>query len=290
MKVQSGEELINICKTKGLKIHEVMLEYEHNKTGKSKEEILQNLKLSLQVMRESVDKGLNSKEPIRGKLIGGDAVKIKLRAEKEKSVCGEIMTKAISYGLATMEVNASMGKIVACPTAGSCGILPAILLTVQEKHSLTDEELIQALLAASSVGVIIGKNACLSGAEGGCQAEVGSAAAMGAAGVVSALGGTPEQALHAAAMALKNLMGLVCDPIAGLVEAPCAKRNTIGAANGLICAEMALAGVESIVPFDEVVLAMYEVGKLMPVALRETSTGGLATTPTGIKLNKEIFK
>lgn len=182
-----------------------------------------------------------------------------------------------------------MGRIVAAPTAGSCGVLPGVLFSLAESHHVSEEKLVEGLLTSGAVGLVIAKNASLSGAEGGCQAEIGSASAMGAAAVVEIMGGTPEQALHGGAIALKNLLGLVCDPIAGLVEAPCSKRNAIGTANALVSAEMALAGIESVIPFDEVVEAMHQVGRMMPCTLRETAEGGLAATPTGRRLKEEVF-
>ncbi|MEG0470298.1 MAG: L-serine ammonia-lyase, iron-sulfur-dependent, subunit alpha, partial [Longicatena sp.] len=187
------------------------------------------------------------------------------------------------------EVNASMNRIVACPTAGSCGIVPAALLSTARKYNKTTEDLIDALFTASGIGLIIGAKATLSGAEGGCQAECGSAAAMGAGAIVELMGGTPRMAFHAAAMAFKNILGLVCDPVAGLVEIPCIKRNASGTVNAITCADLALAGIESYIPFEEVVDAMYDIGKNMSVELRETALGGLATTPTGLLLKKKVL-
>lgn len=199
------------------------------------------------------------------------------------------MLKAVAAAMAVLEVNASMGQVVAAPTAGSCGILPGVLVTLGEELHLDDDELTKALFTASAIGLIVSKNATVAGAEGGCQAETGTAAAMAAASAIELLGGSPEEVLHGAAMTFKNILGLVCDPIAGLVESPCVKRNAIGAANALISTDMALAGIKSIIPFDEVVDAMYKVGKSMPVELKETALGGLAATPTGKRLAKEIL-
>jgi L-serine dehydratase len=189
-----------------------------------------------------------------------------------------------------MKVNAGMGRIVASPTAGSCGVLPAVLKTLSEQRALSEDQLIDGLLVANVIGSLVARNATISGAEGGCQAEVGTASAMAAGAAVYLAGGTADQVFHAGAMAFKNLLGLVCDPIAGLVESPCAKRNAMGATNALLCAEMSLAGIESIVPFDEVVEAMRRVGQAMPVALRETALGGLAATPTAIQITTDLFK
>lgn len=290
MNYKNGKELLAICKEKKLAIYDVAILNESINSSLTKEEIYNVMKNNLDIMKNSIEKGLDEKEKnIKGFMIGGEAKKLKRFYENNKSICGKTMSKAISYALSVMEVNVSMGRIVACPTAGSCGVLPAVLLAVKEKFDLDEETVVKGLLTSSAVGIIIGKNACLSGAEGGCQAEVGSASAMAAAAIVEMLGGTPEQALNASAIALKNLMGLICDPVAGLVEAPCAKRNAIGTSNAMISAEMTLAGIKSIIPFDEVVIAMGKVGKMLPVNLRETAEGGIATTPTGRKLRKKIF-
>ncbi|QUH29386.1 L-serine ammonia-lyase, iron-sulfur-dependent, subunit alpha [Vallitalea guaymasensis] len=290
MNYKNGKELLAICKEKNLAIYDVAILNESINSSLTKEEIYNVMKNNLDIMKNSIEKGLDEKEKnIKGFMIGGEAKKLKRFYENNKSICGKTMSKAISYALSVMEVNVSMGRIVACPTAGSCGVLPAVLLAVKEKFDLDEETVVKGLLTSSAVGIIIGKNASLSGAEGGCQAEVGSASAMAAAAIVEMLGGTPEQALNASAIALKNLMGLICDPVAGLVEAPCAKRNAIGTSNAMISAEMTLAGIKSIIPFDEVVVAMGKVGKMLPVNLRETAEGGIATTPTGRKLRKKIF-
>ncbi|KAB3537247.1 L-serine ammonia-lyase, iron-sulfur-dependent, subunit alpha [Alkaliphilus pronyensis] len=289
MNFTKGSELINICKEKNLKISEVMLAREVNLSNSTEEEILNKISISLEIMKSSIEKGLTEDVRSISGLTGGDAKKIKARREKEKPVCGFLMSKAISYSMAVLEVNAAMGKIVAAPTAGSSGILPAALFVLAEEYSLTDNQLIDGILTASGIGMIISRNATVAGAEGGCQAETGSAAAMAAAAIVELMGGSPQAALHAASISMKNVLGLVCDPIAGLVEAPCEKRNAIGVSNALISAEMALAGVESIIPFDEVVDAMLKVGRSLPFQLRESALGGLAATPTGIRISKEIL-
>lgn len=203
---------------------------------------------------------------------------------------GPLVSKAIGAAMGVMEVNTSMGLIVAAPTAGSCGILPGSILTTAEHYGWSDDQILEALFVAGAIGMLITRNATVSGAEGGCQAETGSAAAMAAAGIVAVLGGTPHQTLDAAATALKNVMGLVCDPIAGLVESPCQKRNALGTANALISAEITLAGIPSIIPFDEVVEAMYRVGRRMPMELRETALGGIANTPTGCAICSRIYQ
>ena len=199
-------------------------------------------------------------------------------------ICGPFLQEVMSIALKMGEHNACMGCIVAAPTAGACGVLPAVLIPLQRKERLTDEQMIQCLYAAAGFGQVIATRASISGAEGGCQAEVGSASAMAAAALVSARGGTPKQMAAACAMALQNVMGLVCDPVAGLVEVPCVKRNVMGAVNALSCADMALAGLDGGIPCDEVIDAMGAVGRAMPSSLRETGQGGLAATPTGRKI------
>lgn len=285
----TGEELLKIANEKGLKLWEVILENESQVSEVSKEELRNRMKENLLVMRESSTHGLeNDIKSISG-LIGGDAKKVENYRKNKKTLCGDVINKAMARALSCSEVNAAMGKIVAAPTAGSCGIIPSVIFTAAEVLDANEEDIINALFTAAGIGQIIAKNSTISGAEGGCQAECGAAAAMAAAAVVEMAGGTPEMSLHAAAIAIKNILGLVCDPIAGLVEAPCAKRNASGATNALISADLALAGVKSIIPFDEVVEAMYNVGRSLPVELRETALGGLAATPTGKKLMKEVL-
>lgn len=290
MNFKNGRELNKLCLDNNMSIHDVALEIEIQNNTLDKKEIICKMRDNWKIMKASIEKGLDEEEEsIKGFMIGGEAKKLKRYYNNNPSVCGKTMSRAVSYALSVMEVNVSMGKIVACPTAGSCGVLPAVLLSVMKKFNLDESFIVKGLLTSSAIGIIIGKNACLSGAQGGCQAEVGSASAMAASAVVEMLGGTCEQALHAAAIALKNVMGLVCDPVAGLVEVPCAKRNAIGTANAMIAAEMALADIKSVIPFDEVVDAMGRVGRMLPVSLRETSEGGIAITPTGQRLKKEIF-
>ncbi len=291
MKFSNSIDVIAYCKEQGVPLHQASMDYEIQKTGRSYGYIKDYLRNVLGVMSNAVHLGITDEDNvIKGKIIGNDSVLLKKRYENEKTVCGKTIAIAVSYALSTMEVNASMGKVVASPTAGSCGVLPAVLITMKERFDLDEDKLIEGLLAANMVGSVVARNATISGAEGGCQAEVGTASAMASAAVVHMMGGTPEQAFNAAAMCFKNLLGLVCDPIAGLVESPCAKRNGMGAANALMCAEMALSGIVSIIPFDEVVEAMYRVGKAMPPSLRETSMGGLATTKTGIQIKTDLFK
>ncbi|QUH26750.1 L-serine ammonia-lyase, iron-sulfur-dependent, subunit alpha [Serpentinicella alkaliphila] len=290
MNFTNGKELLELCSLHNKKIHEIMLEKEMKYTGVSEDLIIIKLQESLKIMKDSITVGIKQEVKSLSGLIGGEAKKIYERNIREKSVCGPLMSKAISRSMAVLEVNSAMGKIVAAPTAGSSGIIPGVFITVSEEFGFSDDELVKALLTASAIGFIITRNATVAGAEGGCQAETGSAAAMAAGAIVELMGGTPEKALDAASFTIKNTLGLVCDPIAGLVEAPCQMRNAIGSANALISAEMALAGVKSIIPFDEVVDTMYRVGKCMPMELRETAMGGLAATPTGKRIMKEILE
>ena len=220
-------------------------------------------------------------------LVGGNG---QLMEGAEETLCGPFVQSVISTALKTGECNACMGRIVAAPTAGASGVMPAVLLPTQEKFALSDETMIQALYVSAGVGQVIACRASISGAEGGCQAEIGSASAMAAAALVFLRGGSPEQMASACAMAIKNLLGLVCDPVAGLVEIPCVKRNVTGAMNALACADMALAGISSAIPCDEVIDSMRAVGDSMPAALRETGLGVLAATPTGRRIAQQILK
>ncbi|MTI47581.1 MAG: L-serine ammonia-lyase, iron-sulfur-dependent, subunit alpha [Firmicutes bacterium] len=285
----SGEKLIDICMKHNKKIWEVMILREVENTEKSYNEIFDQMEDNLDTMMNAVEKGLNDEIKSISGLVGGDAKKLKERYDNAKGLSGKTTLKAVAGAMAVLEVNASMGQIVAAPTAGSSGVLPGVLHAIKEDFQVEKNRLVEGLFTASAIGLIIAKNATVSGADGGCQAETGSAAAMASAAIVELEGGSPKESLHAAAMTIKNILGLVCDPIAGLVESPCVKRNAIGATNALISADMALAGIESIIPFDEVVEAMYKVGKLLSPSLKETALGGLAATPTGIRIAKEIF-
>lgn len=265
------------------------MEREQKKSGLSKDEILDKMRTRWQIMSDSAHKGLlNPLQPLGG-IIGGEAYKMNEYRKSGQSYSGEMIIQAMAYAFSTSEYNASMGKICAAPTAGSAGILPAAIVAAKNHHGYSDETCIEALFTAGGIGELIANHATVSGAEGGCQAECGSAAAMAAGALVELSGGSPEMVFHAAAIALKNIMGLVCDPIAGLVEAPCSKRNASGVVNAMISADMALAGVESVIPFDEVVYAMKEVGDAMAPDLRETGKGGVAATPTGQNIAERIF-
>jgi len=288
MQIPGAEELTVYLEKENKTLGEYALEREEETAKRSREEIRQQMDQALAVMERSSQAA--RKEPVRSVsgLTGGNAWKYESYLAAGKSILGRIPSLAAAMALSCSEINASMQCIVACPTAGSCGIVPASLLSCAQERALSRERVIDGLFAASAVGMIIGSRATLAGAEGGCQAECGSAAAMAAAAVVEMLKGTPRMAFHAGAMALKSILGLTCDPVAGLVEIPCIKRNASGAVNALLCADLALAGVESYIPFDQVVDAMYAVGKAMPKSLRETAKGGLAVTPAGLRMRDEI--
>ncbi|APM38072.1 L-serine ammonia-lyase, iron-sulfur-dependent, subunit alpha [Clostridium kluyveri] len=287
--VDTGNELIDICSKKKMKIWEYVIEEEMKSENRSREEVFKAMTKNFYVMKDSAEYGLTHKMKSISGLTGGDAYKLNRYYEKGETLTGKYMIKAMARALSCSEVNAAMGKIVAAPTAGSCGIIPGAIITAGEILDKKDEDMIKGLFTASGVGIIIAKNASMSGAEGGCQAECGSAAAMAAAGIVEIMGGTPKQALDAAAIVIKNIMGLVCDPVAGLVEIPCAKRNVGGTVSALTTADMVMAGVCSKIPFDDTVLAMYKVGRQLPCELRETALGGVAVTDTGLKLKEKVL-
>ncbi|GGE67236.1 L-serine ammonia-lyase, iron-sulfur-dependent, subunit alpha [Priestia taiwanensis] len=281
-------ELVALAEEKGVKIAEVMIEQEMRVTKRSREEIFVGMEKNLKTMEDAVERGLKGVKSVTG-LTGGDAVLMKKYIDSGKGLSGHTILDAVSKAVATNEVNAAMGTICATPTAGSAGTVPGVLFAVKDKLNPTREEMIQFLFTAGAFGLVVANNASISGAAGGCQAEVGSASAMAAAATVEMAGGTPQQAAEAMAIALKNMLGLVCDPVAGLVEVPCVKRNAAGASNAMIAADMALAGIWSRIPCDEVIDAMFRIGQTMPSALRETAEGGLAATPTGKRLEAEIF-
>lgn len=258
-----------------------VLERESEETGVAADVLRERMRETLAVMREAVASGLTGTARSRSGLVGGDAARV---AASNQGPVGGTFSATIAASLAIGEVNASMGRIVAAPTGGASGVLPAVLLEVGRRNGADDDALVDALFAAAGIGGVIAARATLSGAAGGCQAEIGSAAAMAAAASVVLSGGSPTQCGHAASLALQGLLGLVCDPVGGLVEVPCVARNATGAAVALAAAEMALAGVEFPIPFDEVVLAAAHVGRSLPPSLRETARGGLAMTPTGQEL------
>ncbi len=281
---ENAAELIRQAEERDVPVWRVVLENEMELTERSEALVLEELQRYYGVMRAAAVSAIKEPRDTVGMMIKGDAQRMGRYVPQAFS--GEYLGTILARAISCSEVNASMGKICACPTAGACGILPAVLLTTQERLSLSDREIAQAMLVASGIGAVIVKQATVSGAEGGCQAECGAAAAMAAGALTSLRGGTPEQIFDAAAIALKNIMGLICDPVAGMVEAPCAKRNASQAANAVISSDLAMAGIRSVIPFDEVVDAMYQVGRQLPYQLRETSLGGVAASPTAQRIAK----
>lgn len=289
MEFNHGLELLQLCEATGLTISQIMKKREAEFSGISEEEVDKKMEKALEIMKRSVSEPLVSPTASIGGLIGGEAKKLNEHRKQGKAVCGSLVSKAITYAMAVLEVNASMGVIVAAPTAGSSGVVPGVLLALKEEFELSDEMILNGLYTAGAVGYLLMRNASVAGAEAGCQAEVGAASAMAAAAVTEIMGGTADMCLYAASAALSNLLGLVCDPIAGLVESPCQSRNAIGASNALICAEQALAGIPWPIPFDEMAEAMYHVGRSLPFELRESALGGCAGTPTACEKTCRIF-
>ncbi|MCZ2257064.1 L-serine ammonia-lyase, iron-sulfur-dependent, subunit alpha [Sporosarcina sp. G11-34] len=285
---RSVKELVALAESQNKPISEIMIEQEMSITRRSREDIIAQMDNNLTVMEEAVERGLKGVESVSG-LTGGDAVLIKKYMESGKSLSGDVILDAVSKAVATNEVNAAMGTICATPTAGAAGIVPGTLFAVKNKLNPTREQMINYLFTSGAFGFVVANNASISGAAGGCQAETGSAGSMAAAAIVEMAGGTPQQSAEGFSIVMKNMLGLVCDPVAGLVEVPCVKRNAMGAAKALVGADMALAGVVSRIPTDEVIEAMHKIGQAMPSSLRETAKGGLAATPTGKALEEKIF-
>ncbi|SJZ37586.1 L-serine dehydratase [Pilibacter termitis] len=284
----SIQDIIEQAKKYNDSVAELMIATEEELTGRSRKKILQLMERNLEVMISSVEEGIKGVKSVT-KITGGDAKRMNDYIDSGNFLSGEVILKAVRNGIAVNEVNAKMGLICATPTAGSAGCVPAVLLAASEKLNLTHEQQLDFLFTAGAFGLVMANNASISGAEGGCQAEVGSASAMAAAALVMANGGTPEIAANAVAITLKNMMGLICDPVAGLVEVPCVKRNALGASQAFISADMALAGIQSVIPADEVIICMYQVGRAMPSIFKETAEGGLAQTPTGKMIGNRIF-
>lgn len=280
------KELIELAEKEGLPISEVVLRVEIGETEQSREEIWQAMLENLGVMRESVATGRAGQIKSPSGLVGGDALKLRVN---NTLIPGNFYREVIINALAVAEVNAGMGKIVAGPTAGSSGIIPAVVLALGEHLQLSDAQLTAGLFTAAGLGNVVAKRATLAGAAGGCQAECGVASAMAAGASVELCGGNPNMVGQAFALALKNLLGLACDPVAGLVEVPCVKRNGFAASHALTAAQMALAGIESIIPPDEVIEAMHQIGCLMPASLKETALAGLAVTPTGLAIKERLI-
>ncbi len=289
MAIKSMGRLAREATEQNVRLSDLVAKDEAAESGMTEAEVRNRVADMVAAMRQSVESGVvRAGQSVSG-LTGGEALRYSNYLREHKSLLGDAAAKAAVYALAASCVNASMGVIVAAPTAGSCGILPGVLLSLQQAHGFADDAIVAALLTAAGVGQAVAARATLSGAEGGCQAECGSAAAMAAAAAVELMGGSPEMCCHGAALALKNSLGLVCDPVAGLVEVPCVKRNGVFAVVALTAADMALAGIQSAIPLDEVIDAMFSIGQAMPATLRETAKGGLAATPTGCRLRAKVF-
>ena len=280
MDFKNAKELLEICEREQRSISEVMRQRECNLGEIPGDMADHKMNQVLEVMRNAAHQPLKNPAKSMGGLIGGEARKLSDHAARGKSICGEVLERAITYAVAVLEVNASMGLIVAAPTAGSAGVVPGLLLALQDTYKISDGRIVDGLYNAGAIGYLAMRNATVSGAVGGCQAEIGVASAMAASAATELMGGTPRQCLDAASTVLMNMLGLVCDPVAGLVEYPCQNRNASGAANALIAAEMALSGITQLIPFDEMLNTMYAVGKHIPIELRETALGGCATAPS----------
>ena len=280
MDFKNAKELLALCQEKKLPISEVMRQREILLGETTAEIVDQRMDRVLEIMKDAAFSPIKDPVISMGGLIGGEARRLCEFHDQEKSLCGNVLGKGITYAMATLETNASMGLIVASPTAGSAGIVPGMMLALQEVYGFSDEKIRQALFNAGAIGYLAMRNATVAGAVGGCQAEVGIASAMAASAAVELLGGTPLQCTYAASTVLMNMLGLVCDPVGGLVEYPCQNRNAAGVSNALIAAEMSLAGIPQFIPLDEMIDAMYTVGKKLPAELRETALGGCAATPS----------
>ena len=280
MDFKKAAELLSLCKEYDKPISQIMMDRECEMTEKPLDEIRSRMAVSLQIMKDATKEAINQPSQSMGGLIGGESRKLSDLQSSGKNIAGNLISKAIAYSMGVLEVNASMGLIVAAPTAGSSGVIPGVLLALQEEYDFTDDQIIDALFTCSAIGYLAMLNATVAGAVGGCQAEIGVAAAMAAAAVVELMGGTPEQCTDAASTVLMNMLGLVCDPVGGLVEYPCQNRNASGASNAIVAAEISLAGIHQLIPLDEMMDIMYTVGKKLPADLRETALGGCALSPS----------
>ena len=280
MDFKKAAELLSLCKEYDKPISQIMMDRECEMTEKPLDEIRSRMAVSLQIMKDATKEAINQPSQSMGGLIGGESRKLSDLQSSGKNIAGNLLSKAIAYSMGVLEVNASMGLIVAAPTAGSSGVIPGVLLALQEEYDFTDDQIIDALFTCSAIGYLAMLNATVAGAVGGCQAEIGVAAAMAAAAVVELMCGTPEQCTDAASTVLMNMLGLVCDPVGGLVEYPCQNRNASGASNAIVAAEISLAGIHQLIPLDEMMDIMYTVGKKLPAELRETALGGCALSPS----------
>ncbi|MEW6358339.1 MAG: L-serine ammonia-lyase, iron-sulfur-dependent, subunit alpha [Planctomycetota bacterium] len=284
----SAQGILELAQERKMSIADIIIAYECHRTQEPRETILNRMRSRLKTMEESIQKGRAIRSRTHSGLSGGNAARLAEATGGRAPILGDLARQVMTDALAVAERNASFGKIVAAPTAGSAGILPAVVVNVGRAIEAAEDDLVRSLFTAAGIGMIIARHATLSGAEGGCQVECGAGAAMAAAAAAELRGGDPETIFHAAALALKNSLGLTCDPVAGLVEVPCVKRNGFYAVHALVAADMAIAGIRSEIPFDEVVSAMRETGRLMSNALRESSLGGLAATPTAKDVEKRL--
>ena len=289
MALDSMKEIFDRMEQEGKPFWEIVLETDMDERQVTRNQSMAKMLITWQAMADAADSYTGRRKSVSG-LVGGDGMKMRQYCLRGEAMSGGYVSEVIAEALSMAESNACMRRIVAAPTAGACGVLPAVLLPLCRYEELSQHQLLEALYVASGIGAVIAYRACIAGASGGCQAEIGTASAMAAGALVALRGGSGEQIGHAVAMALKNLMGLICDPVAGLVEVPCVKRNVIGAVNAVSVADMAMAGITSRIPVDEVIDAMGEVGRRMPVEFRETALGGLAVTPTGQAITDRIRK
>lgn len=280
MDFKNAKELLTLCQDHQLPISEIMRQRESIVSETTDESVNSRMARVLEIMKDAAFSPVKTPVKSMGGLIGGEAQKLSRHLASGKGICGNVLEKAITYAMATLETNASMGLIVASPTAGSAGIVPGLLLALQEVYDFSDEDIQKALFNAGAIGYLAMRNATVAGAVGGCQAETGVAAAMAASAATELMGGTPLQCTYAASTVLMNMLGLVCDPVGGLVEYPCQNRNASGVAIALVAAEMSLAGITQLIPLDEMITIMFTVGKKLPAELRETALGGCATAPS----------
>jgi len=289
MELRSFALIAEAVKVSGKPFWELVLETDMDNRMVDRENSLEKMRQTWRAMVEASETYTGELRSLSG-LVGGDGARMRSYLKEKETIGGSFTAEVIAEALAMGESNACMRRIVAAPTAGSCGTMPAVLLPLWRRDQISEEKMLEALYVAAGIGSVIANRACISGAAGGCQAEVGSASAMAAGALVCLYGGDVDQIGHAVAMALKMILGLACDPVAGLVEVPCVKRNVMGAMNAISAADMALAGIRSQIPVDEVIDAMGEVGRRLPVELRETALGGLAATPTGKAVMKKLRK
>lgn len=288
MALESMQEIFDAIEKTNQPFWRVVLATDMEEREVTEAASMERMRFTWQAMLDSVESYQGERRSVSG-LVGGDGARVRDYAAREKTLSGDYLTEVIATALSVGESNACMCKIVAAPTAGACGVLPAVLVPLYKQGNIEEEDILKALYVASGIGAVIAFRACIAGAAGGCQAEIGSASAMAAGALTALRGGDAEQIGNAVAMALKNLMGLVCDPVAGLVEVPCVKRNGFIAVHAMVAADMAMAGVQSVIPVDDVIDAMNRIGRSMPSSIKETAEGGLATTKTGLRLTKEIF-